>query len=134
MLTAMRTAAGSWVAKLFFIVLVVSFAGWGISGRIEGGFGSNSVLKAGDTSVSLNEYRLAYDRQLSTLSQRLGQRLTREQATALGVDQQVLSQLVAGAVLDEQARRLGLGISTGRIADLTRQDQAFRGPDGQFNR
>jgi peptidyl-prolyl cis-trans isomerase D len=130
----MRTAAGSWVAKLFFIVLVASFAVWGIGGRIEGESSSNSVLTAGDTSVSLNEYRLAYDRQLSTLSQQLGQRLTREQATALGVDQRVLSQLVGGAVLDEQARRLGLGISTARIADLTRQDAAFHGPDGQFNR
>jgi len=134
MLGAMRNAAGSWVAKLFFIVLVASFAVWGIGGRIEGDSASNSVLKAGDTSVSLNEYRLAYDRQLSTLSQQLGQRLTREQATALGVDQRVLSQLVGGAVLDEQARRLGLGISLTRIADLTREDAAFQGPDGQFNR
>jgi peptidyl-prolyl cis-trans isomerase D len=113
---------------------VVSFAGWGISGRIEGGSDSNTVLKAGDTSVSLNEYRLAYDRQLSTLSRQFGQRLTREQATALGVDQQVLSQLVAGAVLDEQARRLGLGISTDRLANLTRDDPAFHGSNGQFDR
>ncbi len=113
---------------------MASFAVWGIGGRIEGDSASNSVLKAGDTSVSLNEYRLAYDRQLSTLSQQLGQRLTREQAAALGVDQRVLSQLVGGAVLDEQARRLGLGISLTRIADLTREDAAFQGPDGQFNR
>lgn len=134
MLNSMRTAAGSWVAKLFFVVLVVSFAGWGISGRIEGGFGSNSVLKVGDTSVSMNEYRLAYDRQVSVLSQQYGQRLTRQQSTALGVDQRVLSQLVADAVLDEQARRLGLGISTTRIADLTRQDPAFHGANGQFDR
>jgi peptidyl-prolyl cis-trans isomerase D len=130
----MRKAAESWVAKLFFVVLVASFAVWGIGGRIEGGSTGNSVLTAGDTTVSLNEYRLAYDRQLSSLSQQLGQRLTRQQATAVGVDRQVLSQLVAGAVLDEQARRLGLGISTARVADLTRQDPAFRGTNGQFDR
>ncbi|MDN5926275.1 MAG: SurA N-terminal domain-containing protein [Hyphomicrobiales bacterium] len=134
MLGAMRTAAGSWVAKLFFIVLVASFAVWGIGGRIEGGSTSNSVLTAGDTSVSLNEYRLAYDRQISTLSQQIGRRVTREQATALGVDQRVLSQLLGGAVLDEQARRLGLGISNTRIADLTRDDPAFQGTDGRFSR
>ena len=39
------------------------------------------------------------------MSQQFGQRLTRDQARAFGVDQQVLAQLVAGAVLDEQARR-----------------------------
>lgn len=115
-------------------MLVVSFAVWGISGQLAGGVGGDSVVTAGGTTVSSNEYRLAYDRQISVLSQQFGQRITREQATAFGIDQQVLAQLIAGAVLDEQARKMGLGLSKDRLADLTRQDPAFKGPDGQFNR
>ncbi len=57
--------------------------------------------------LSPNEFRLAYDRQLQLLSQQFGQRISREQASALGIDQQVLAQLAAGAVLDEQAREHG---------------------------
>lgn len=68
------------------------------------------------------------------LSQQIGQRLTREQAAAFGIDQQVLAQLIAGAVLDEQARKLGLGLSKDRLAALAREDPAFQGPDGKFNR
>lgn len=135
MLGVLRNAAGTWVAKTLLSLLVVSFAVWGISGRLMGGFaGHDSVITAGGTKVSINEYRLAYDRQLSVLSQQFGQRLTHEQAKALGIDNQVLAQLVSGAVLDEQARKLGLGLSKDRLAELTREDPAFKGPGGQFDR
>ncbi|BCH32729.1 peptidylprolyl isomerase [Mesorhizobium sp. L-8-10] len=134
MLDTLRSAAGTWVAKLLLLLLVVSFAIWGISGQLIQGVGSGNVLTVGDTSVSAKDYRLAYDRQLNVWGQQLGQRLTREQATAFGVDQQVLSQLIAGAVLDEQARKLGLGLSKDRLASLTREDPAFAGPDGRFDR
>jgi peptidyl-prolyl cis-trans isomerase D len=134
MLQSLRSAAGTWVAKLLLILLVLSFAVWGISGQIMGGADANTVVSVGDTSVSVEEYRLAYDRQLAVLSQQFGQRITREQAQALGVDNQVLAQLVAGAVLDEQARLMGLGVSRDRLAELTAEDPAFRGPDGRFNR
>ncbi len=134
MLSALRTAAGTWVAKLLLLLLVISFAVWGISGQIATGIGGNSVVTAGGTTVSPIEYRLAYDRQLSVLSQQFGTRLTREQARALGIEDQVLAQLVAGAVLDEQADELGLGLSRDKLADLTMSDPAFQGPDGRFSR
>jgi peptidyl-prolyl cis-trans isomerase D len=135
MLDVLRKSAGTWVAKTLLSILLLSFTLWGISGKLIGGLGvSNSVLTAGATTVSANEYRLAYDRQISTLSQQFGQRITREQATAFGIDQQVLSQLLAGAVLDEQARKMGLGLSKDRLAELTREDPAFQGPDGKFSR
>jgi peptidyl-prolyl cis-trans isomerase D len=134
MLNSLRNAAGTWVAKLLLVILVISFAVWGISGSMLGVIGGNAVVTAGGTTVPAVEYRLAYDRQINVLSQQFGQRLTREQATALGIDNQVLGQLVAGAVLDEQARTLGLGLSKDRLASLTAEDPAFRGPDGKFSR
>lgn len=135
MLGTLRDAAGSWLAKGLLSILVLSFAVWGISGRLAGGLvGHESVITVGGTKVSVNEYRLAYDRQLNAMSQQFGQRITREQATALGIDNQVLAQLVSGALLDEQARKLGLGLSKDRLAELTRDDPAFKGPSGQFDR
>lgn len=133
MLDSLRSAAGTWVAKALLLLLVLSFAVWGIAGQ-TGGMGANAVVTAGQTTVSPTEYRLAYDRQLSVLSQRFGARVTREQAQALGVDQQVLAQLVAGAVLDEQARVMNLGVSRDRVATLTAEDPAFQGPGGSFDR
>jgi len=134
MLDSLRSAAGTWVAKLLLVLLVLSFAVWGISGQMMTGVGGNHVVTAGGTSVSAVDYRLAYDRQLQVLSQQLGQRITREQATMFGVDNQVLAQLTAGAVLDEEARLIGLGVSRDKIAQLTAEDPAFRGANGQFDR
>ncbi|TPJ76718.1 peptidylprolyl isomerase [Mesorhizobium sp. B2-6-2] len=136
MLGILRSAAGTWVAKALLSLLVVSFLAWGATTRMVGGVlgGHHAVITAGGTEVSINEYRLAYDRQLNLLSQQYGQRVTHEQAKLLGVDNQVLAQLVSGAVLDEQARKLGLGLSKDRLAELTREDPAFKGPGGQFDR
>jgi len=134
MLESLRKAAGTWVAKLLLVILVVSFAVWGISGSLVNGIVSNAVITAGNTSVTATDFRLAYNRQLNLLSQQFGQQLTREQAQAMGVEDQVLAQLVAGALLDEQAKAMGLGLSKDRLANLTAEDPAFQGPDGKFDR
>jgi peptidyl-prolyl cis-trans isomerase D len=136
MLGILRSAAGTWVAKTLLLLLVASFAAWGVTTRLAGGFlaGHHAVITAGSTTVSITEYRLAYDRQINMLQQQIGQRISREQAKAYGIDNQVLAQLVSGAVLDEQARKLGLGFSKDRLAELTRQEPAFQGPNGQFDR
>ncbi|WP_295812588.1 SurA N-terminal domain-containing protein [uncultured Nitratireductor sp.] len=133
MLDSLRNAASTWIAKLLLGLLVVSFAVWGISGQVLNDQ-SRNVLSAGDSSVSMLDFRLAYDRQINALSQQLGTRVTREQAVAFGLDDQVLQQLAAGALLDEEARRLGLGLSGDKLAQLTAEDPAFRGPDGRFDR
>jgi len=134
MLESLRKAAGTWVAKLLLLILVISFAVWGISGNLANGIASNAVITAGNTSVSATDFRLAYNRQLNLMSQQFGQQITREQAQAMGVEDQVLAQLVAGALLDEQARKMGLGLSKDRLANLTAEDPAFQGPDGRFDR
>lgn len=134
MLESLRKAAGTWVAKLLLILLVFSFAVWGISSSLINGIASGAVVTAGNTKVDGTEFRLAYDRQLNVLSRQFGQQITREQANAMGIEGQVIDQLVAGAVLDEQARKMGLGLSKDRLADLTANDPAFLGLDGKFDR
>ncbi|WP_309085366.1 peptidyl-prolyl cis-trans isomerase [Chelativorans sp.] len=133
MLDSLRKAATTWVVKLLLGILVVSFAIWGISGQMLTGSASD-VVTAGGTTVSALDYRLAYDRRIAELSQQLGMQLTREQAVAFGVDEQVLSQLSAGAALDETAREIGLGVSEQKLAELTAADPTFQGLDGRFDR
>lgn len=134
MLESLRRAAGTWVAKILLLLLVLSFGVWGISGSMLGGFGNQNVITVGGTEVSATDYRLAYNRQVNLYSQQFGQQLTRDQARSFGVDQQVLAQLIGGAVLDEQARELNLGLSKDRLALLVSEDPTFRGQDGRFNR
>ncbi|MEM5500863.1 SurA N-terminal domain-containing protein [Ahrensia kielensis] len=134
MLSTLRDASKGWVAKILLLLLVLSFAVWGIADQLNGNIGGTTVIEAGNTKVTATEYRLAYDRQISVLSQRLGQRISNEQARLFGIDGQVLGRLVGGAVLDEQARVMKLGLSEDRLASLIAEDEAFQGLSGQFDR
>ena len=133
MLDTLRRGAKSWVAKLLLILLVASFGVWGISGSILNA-GSTAVVTVGDTVVTPNEFRLAYDRQMAVVGRQIGTRLTAEQARAFGIENQVYGQLIAGAALDEQARTMNLGLSDERLAALIAEDPAFHDFNGRFDR
>jgi peptidyl-prolyl cis-trans isomerase D len=134
MLDTLRDGAKSWIAKLLLSILVLSFAAWGIADVFRSNFVGNTVLTAGKTVVTPVEYRLAYARQLQIAQQQMGARLTAEQARLIGLDGQVTQQMIAGIVLDEQARVMDLGLSKDRLAALTGDDPAFKGNDGSFSR
>ena len=133
MLEALRRSSQTWVAKALLVLLVGSFAVWGVSSSLVTGT-ANSVVTVGDGSVSPTDFRLAYERQVATMSQRFGMRLNAEQARAFGVENQVFAELVAGAALDQLSRDMNLGLSEGRLAQLIADDPAFRGVNGQFDR
>ncbi|RDJ13004.1 peptidylprolyl isomerase [Rhizobium grahamii] len=134
MFDLLRRAAHTWVAKLLMLLLVASFGIWGVSRSLITGGSSTTVVSVGDQHVDVNEFRLAYQRQVANLSQQFGMRLTPDQARAFGVEQQVLAQLVAGASLDQLADEMNLGLSQDRLAQLIGDDPAFKAVNGQFDR
>lgn len=133
MLKLLRSGAQTWVAKIFFVVLVGSFGVWGISRSLVGST-PDAVVTVGDQKVGTREFRLTYERQLALASRQFGRRLTAEQARAFGLEQQVLSQLAAGAALDELSQKMKLGLSQKRLAEQIAAEPAFRAPNGQFDR
>lgn len=133
MLNTLRDASKGWTAKILLGLLIASFAVWGVSGAFVNRT-DDVVVAAGETTVSSNQYRLAYNRTLNQLGQGFGTQLTPEQAAAFGIDRIVLSELVSGAVLDEQSRELALGITDDELARAVAEDPAFEGIGGRFDR
>jgi peptidyl-prolyl cis-trans isomerase D len=137
MLRGIHKASSTWLGRGIMAVimggLVVSFAIWGI-GDIFRGFGLNSALKIGKTEISTEQFRQFYNDRLQQLSRQAGRPISPDQARALGLDQQILGQLVAETTLDEQAKSLRLGISNEEIANRITNDPSFRGINGQFDR
>ena len=137
MLRGIHKATSTWVGKAVMAVimgvLVISFAIWGI-GDIFRGFGLNSVAKIGGTEISIEQFRQYYTDRLQQLGRQLGRPITPDQARALGLDRQLLGQLVAETTLDEQAKKLRLGLSNADIAHRITSDPNFRGLNGQFDR
>ncbi len=134
MLNQMRRGASGWVAKIFLGGLALSFVAWGITDFLQPGTGGSTVLTAGNVRVSATEYQFAYQQGVNRLAQQIGQRPTAEQAELFGVDQVVLSQLRSGAVLDDRADRLGIGLSDEGLIQLIQNEAAFQDAGGNFSR
>jgi peptidyl-prolyl cis-trans isomerase D len=137
MLRGIQEASKGWVGKAIMVVvmglLVISFAIWGI-GDIFRGFGLSTVAKIGKTEISIEQFRTYYNDKLQQLSRRIGRPLTPDQARALGLDRQLMGQLIAETTLDERARELRLTLSDAEIARQITEDKNFAGPSGQFDR
>jgi peptidyl-prolyl cis-trans isomerase D len=113
-------------------LLIVSFAIWGI-GDIFRGFGRSSLAKIGKTEISIEQFRVFYNERLQRFSRQINRPISPDQARALGLDRQLLGELVAESVLDERARQLGLGVSDAAISTRITEDPVFRGASGRFD-
>ena len=137
MLRNMRNVGRTWVGKVLagvlFTLLILSFAVWGIGDIFRGG-ASTTVARVGETEISAEAVRQAYQNQLRQLTIRAGAQITPQQARMFGLDNQVLSRLVTEATLDERARALGLQVSDQLVIRSIAEDPAFRNQAGQFDR
>ena len=109
MLDAMRRGAVNWLAKVLLGLLIVAFASgaWPTSSR---SYGRGTLARVGNTEISAEEYRQAYQEEMASISRRLGgRRLTAEQAKMLGVEQRTLSRLIGTAAIDTHAQRAAPG-------------------------
>ena len=132
MLESMRRGAKGIFIKFLLGLLIMAFAVWGIADVFRG-YGQGALAKIGKTEISTDAFQQALQIEISNLSRRFGQRLTVEQARALGIDQRVISRLVGTAAIDIHARELGLYLSDAVIAEAIRTDPGFLGVGGIFN-
>jgi peptidyl-prolyl cis-trans isomerase D len=133
MLEALRRGAGTWVAKIFIALLVMSFAVWGVA-DIFGGYGSQTLATVGDTEIGTEQYRIALQNQLRRLGQQSGRTLTIEEAKQINLDNQVLGRMISDAALQTHGGELNLNVTDKVISDEIVNEPAFRGPGGSFDR
>ena len=137
MLTGLRKAGQSWLGKavvaVLFGLLIVSFAIWGI-GDIFRATPQAAVARVGETEITSDAVRNAYQTELQRLSRQTRQTLTPEQARLLGLDRQVLDRLISEAALAEKARGLGLAVSDPLVARSITEEDVFKGATGSFDR
>ena len=136
MLRGIHKATSTWVGKAVMAVimggLIVSFAIWGI-GDIFRGFGLNAVAKIGGTEISIPQFQQYYADKLQQYGRQAGRPITPDQARGMGLDRQLLGQLVAETTLDEQAKKFRLGLADADIAQRITSDPSFLGFNGQFD-
>ncbi|GAB5377530.1 MAG: peptidylprolyl isomerase [Acuticoccus sp.] len=133
MLNALRRGAKTIYAKILIFILVASFAVWGISGFVNQ-IDPTEVARAGDTPVPANEFARVYQRAMTNTAQQFGRALSAQEAQAIGLPTQVLSQLVTEALQVDAAHELGVDLSDEQLAERIREDATFAGSNGEFDR
>lgn len=144
MLETMRNAAKGWVAKVLMALLVLSFSIWGIKdvstnfaddlrSLVSWGLGPKDMAKVGNRTILATDYTAALQRQLKQISQQSGQNVTIDEAHKLGLDKQVLDNLIANAAIDAQRTKLNLAISDNTIRDGIFYNKAFQDSAGKFD-
>ena len=134
MLQAIRSRAGSYVVKVLFALLILTFGIWGI-GDIFRTRGTDTVVATvGDQSIRAEELQTALRRALEQLSARFGSAIDLQQAKQLGLVDQTLAQLIDRSLIDQEAARLKLDVSDDLIRNVITDNPSFRGSDGRFDR
>jgi peptidyl-prolyl cis-trans isomerase D len=136
MLRGIRKASENWLGRtaiaVVMTVLAGSFAVWGIN-DIFHGFGQGTLATIGKTEISSGQFRQTYDDRLQEIGRELGHPLPADQASALGLDRQVLGEMIAQAGIDQFAQKMGLGLASDEIARHITTDPRLQDEHGQFD-
>ena len=137
MLRGIRKASANWLGRavmgVVMGVLALSFAVWGVN-DIFRGYGRSTLAKIGGTEIPIEQFRQTYNERVQRIGRQIGHPLPPEQAKAIGLDRQVLGEMVAEAGLDQRARQMRLGLDDAEIVRRITGDPTFRGATGKFDR
>jgi peptidyl-prolyl cis-trans isomerase D len=137
MLRGIRKVSENWLGRTVMAVVMTALAGsfaiWGIN-DIFHGFGQGNLASIGKTEITTDQFRQTYNDRLEQIGRQLGHPLPPDQAKALGLDRQVLGEMIAQAGLDQLAQKMGLGLSSGEISRNITSNPQLQDEHGQFDR
>lgn len=132
MMEALRQGAKGWVAKVLLTLLIASFAVWGITDVFRG-FQNADLATVGEQKISSETFRRDLNLSMQQFKNQTGTALTLEDARKIGLDRQVLDQMIARASLDTQGERLGIHVSDQAVATSIQNQKIFQDSKGVFD-
>ncbi len=133
MLQSIRGTVGSWVAKGLFILLIASFAVWGIGDIFRGASPQSIVATVGPFEISAGEVQNEFNKQVRRFAPLFGGEFDAEQARQLGLVDRALNTLIERALFQLAAREAGLQIGDDLVRATIEAQPAFRNPAGGFD-
>lgn len=133
MLTTMRGAAGTWLVKILFVLLIISFGAWGLSDFTRSGGSPDRALTVNDQDVSLRSLDQTFRNNIQQMSKSFGTQLTVEQARQIGLLQNTIQQTIDSILLQQATASLALTAGDEAVRSYIRRDPTFAGPDGSFS-
>ncbi len=134
MLVAIRKRTASFFVKALLVLLVVSFALWGIGDVFRGGSRTTAVAEVGDVEIRPDQFNKEFQREMTRLRGVFGGELDLERARALGLADSVLGRMINDILFAQGANALGVAISDDLVSGEIRNTRAFRDSRGTFDR
>jgi peptidyl-prolyl cis-trans isomerase D len=139
-----RKYARFFVMFILFGMLIVSFGFWGIGDMLRMNRGTAEVAHVGGihipiygyiggSSVTVEELRNSFNRQLDAIQQQTGQRPDTQQAVQFGLNMRALEETVQRTVLDQAIHEFGLSVGDEEIRAAIAKNPLFQGSGGKFD-
>ena len=133
MLNIIRNLVKSIFGKLLLLVMVASFAVWGMGDLLSSG-DSNLVARVGNQKITINDFYNQFQRKLTEFNQSLDKKLTEEEAHKQQITYLVLNEMVYGKLVQEFAEKNSIYISDDLIKKTIISIPQFQDKDGKFNK
>ncbi len=133
MLTSLRKSAGNWFTRIFMFILVISFGVWGVADFL-GNTAEPPLATAANTAITAQEFNNNFRRELFRLQRDYGPDFSTSKAREMGVDREVLRQMLIGVMYDRETESLSLTTPDQAIAQNIRENESYRNSLGEFDR
>ncbi|HBK09530.1 MAG TPA: hypothetical protein DDZ81_27330 [Acetobacteraceae bacterium] len=135
MISQFRKYTDSWIARIFFILMAVSFVGWGISSDLFRLMGPPTwVAKVGGEPIETATFQAEFQRAMAQRTRDLPANQEPPPGLRLQVGQQTLERMVGQMALGQELKALRVVTPDDAVAAAARAMPAFQGTDGKFNK
>jgi peptidyl-prolyl cis-trans isomerase D len=134
MLTALHSKASSWVVKILLVILVISFAIWGVNDFLrQAGEKERAVATVGNEDVLGSDLRSRLNSIVGNISRQSGVAIDSQQAKQYGLDKMALNQLIDERMYSVYGAKLGIRLPIDMINQRIMSYAVFRDPQGNFD-
>ncbi len=135
MIGLFRRFLNTWVARVFFLLLIGSFGLWGIADVVRSlGQDGTAVATVGSRKIEVPELQESYRRLLRQVQRQSGSTAEPAPEIRRAVAGEALQRLVIQAAFAEEVARMGLRVPDAALRQATYDEKAFHGANGQFDR
>ena len=133
MLAALRKSSKSWVIRILFVFLIISFAAWGVGDMIQGRSRNAPAISVGDIKVTGIEFAQRYESEKRDLRRARATPLSDEELRKMGFPQYIAQKIMSEALIAQTAKDLNMTVTDDTLRAMIARQPAFRDRQGNFD-